>query len=85
MLNFTSTYYDNILSVIVASVKIYNHVPIDRSNVVNISQNRLSHHVFSVNVVVNIFHKGFFRVLVSSLQLLPDCVFFHFKVIVIIY
>ncbi len=56
MFYFASTYYDNILSVIVSPVEIYNHVPINRSNIVNISKNRLSHHVFSVNIVVDIFH-----------------------------
>lgn len=56
MFYFASTHYDNILSVIVSPVEIYNHVPINRSNIVNISKNRLSHHVFSVNIVVDIFH-----------------------------
>ena len=74
----------HVLAEVVCRVKVDNHVTINRPDVINIAKDRLAHHMLSEDVVVDIFHKCLFRVLVSFLKLLPNCVFFHLQVVVIV-
>lgn len=69
VLNLTSTYNHNVLTEIVCSVEVNNHIPVDLSDVINVSKNRLAHHMIPKAVVVHILHQSFLRVLIYSLQL----------------
>jgi hypothetical protein len=60
MLNCTSTYNDHVFGIVVGSVEIHNHVSVNLADVVDVAQNRLSHHMLTVNVVVHVFHQSFF-------------------------
>ena len=84
MADCTSSNDNKIFTKVVASVEVNYHVSIDLSNVVDVSQDRLAHHVITEHIEVNIFHEGFFWILVDGFQLLPYGVFFHFKVEVVI-
>mmetsp|Transcript_84400 Transcript_84400/g.116642 ORF Transcript_84400/g.116642 Transcript_84400/m.116642 type:complete len:304 (-) Transcript_84400:533-1444(-) len=79
----TSTDNDHVFTIVIGVAEIHNHFTVDLSNVVNITKNRLTHHMFSINVIVNVFHQGLLRVLVGSFQLLPDCVLFQFQMVII--
>ena len=85
MVDCSSSHDDDILTEVVSVVEVCHHVAIYLSNVVNVTEDGLAHHVVSVNIEVDILHEGFLRVLVSRLKLLPDRVFFHFEVEVIVY
>lgn len=69
VINLTSAYNHNVLTEIVCSVEVNNHFPVDLPDVINISKNRLAHHMIPIAVVVHILHQSFLRVLVNSLQL----------------
>lgn len=69
VINLASAYNHNVLTEIVCSVEVNNHFPVDLPDVINISKNRLAHHMIPIAVVVHILHQGFLRVLVNSLQL----------------
>ena len=60
VLNFTCANYYHVLSKVVSSVKVYNHVAINRAYVVNIAKNRLSHHMLPIDVVIYILHQCLF-------------------------
>jgi hypothetical protein len=60
MLNCTSAYNDHVFAIVVGSVEIHNHVTVNLTNVVDVTQNWLSHHMLTVNVVVHVFHESFF-------------------------
>ena len=62
-----------------------DHVTVDHANVVNVSKDWLAHHVLSIAVKVDIFHKGLFGILVCRFKLLPDSVFLEFNMIVVIH
>ena len=65
-------------------MEVHHHIAIDLSNVVNVSKDGLAHHVVSEAVEVNIFHQSLFRVLICCLELLPNSVFFHLEVIIVV-
>lgn len=54
----SSAYNNHVVSKVVGVFEVYNHVSVNLSDVVNISKDRLTHHVFSVNVIVDVFHQG---------------------------
>lgn len=56
MANSTSADNDNIFTEVIGLMEVDDHISIDLIDVINISQNWLSHHVLSVNVIVYIFH-----------------------------
>lgn len=56
MLDFTCAYYYYVLAKVVPSVEINNHVAVYRPDIIDITQNRLAHHVLPVDIVVHIFH-----------------------------
>jgi hypothetical protein len=60
MVNGTSAHNDHVFAIVVGSVEIHNHVTVNLSDVVDVAQNWLSHHVLTVNVVVHVFHQSFF-------------------------
>lgn len=66
MRDISSTNNNHIFAEIVSFVEINDHVAVDLSYVVNVSEDRLAHHVFSVDVVINIFHEGLFGILISG-------------------
>ena len=74
----TRANHDHVLTVVVASVEINDHVSVDLANVVNVAQNWLTHHVFAIDVVVHIFHQGLFGVLICCFEFLPNSIFFIF-------
>ncbi len=57
VLNFACANYYHILSKVVSSVKINNHITIYRADVVNIPENRLPHHMLPIDVVIYILHQ----------------------------
>lgn len=69
---------DHVLTEVVGCMEIDNHIAGDLPDVINVSEDRLAHHVLSINIVVHVFHQSFFRVLVSCFKLLPDSVLLHF-------
>jgi len=84
VVNGTGSNDHHVLTKVVSGVEVDDHVPVDGPDVVDVSKNRLSHHVLSVHVVVNIFHESFLGVLVSSFELLPDGVLLHLEVVVVV-
>ena len=79
MFNGSGTNDNNIFTEVISSMEVINHLSIDLPNVINISKNRLAHHMVTIDVEVDILHQSLFRILVYSLQFLPDCIFFHLK------
>jgi len=75
MLDCSRAYNDHVFTKVIASVEVSDHVSVNLPDVVDVSENWLAHHVISVAVKVHVFHQGFFRVLVSCFELLPDSVF----------
>lgn len=47
---------DHVLTEVICCMVINNHIASDLVDVVNVTQDRLAHHVFSVYVVVDILH-----------------------------
>ena len=84
MFNCTSANNHHVFTVVVVCMKVDNHISIDGVDIINVSKNRLTHHVFAINVIVDVFHKGLLGVLVYGLELLPYCVFFHFEMVQVI-
>ena len=78
------THDDDILAEIISLVVIDNHIARDLTDVVDVAENGLSHHVLSEDVKVDVFHEGFLRVLIHSFKFLPYCVLFQFDVVAII-
>lgn len=78
MANSTSADNDNIFTEVIGLMEVDDHISIDLIDVINISQNWLTHHVLSVNVVVYIFHKSLHVIIVSGFKLLPNGVLLHF-------
>jgi hypothetical protein len=81
---FTSPNYYHIVSEVVASVEIDNHVTSNAVNIVDVTKNRLAHHMLSVNVVVYIFHKSLHKVLIGSFKFLPNGFLFILQMILVI-
>ena len=75
MLDCSRAYNDHVFTKIIASVEVSDHFAVNLPDVVDVSENRLAHHVISVAIKVHVFHQGFFRVLISCFELLPDSVF----------
>jgi len=56
MRHIASSYDHHVLSVVVSGMEVNNHIACNLSNVIYVTENGLAHHVFSVDVVVYIFH-----------------------------
>ena len=56
MTDSTSAYDDDILAKVVRLVKINDLITFYLIDVIDISKDGLSHHVFSVNIIVNVLH-----------------------------
>lgn len=69
--------YHDIFSKVIGSMEVNNHVSLDLIDVVNVSKDRLAHHMLSVDVVVDIFHEGLHHIFVCGFKFLPDGVLFH--------
>ena len=80
----TCTDDDDIFAEIVSLVIVDNHVARDLTDVVDVAENGLSHHVVSKDVKVDVFHEGFLRVLIHRFEFLPYCVLFQLDVVAII-
>jgi hypothetical protein len=65
-------------------MEVSDHIAIDLANVINVTKDRLTHHMVSITVEIDVFHQCFLGVLINGFQLLPDCVFLQFEVIAII-
>lgn len=85
MVDCTGSHDDDILTEVVSAVEVCHHVAIDLPNVVNVTEDWLAHHVVPEYIEVDIFHESFLWVLISRLKLLPDGVFLHLQVEVIVY
>lgn len=84
VVDVSSSDNNHVLSKVIGLMKVDDHVSIDLMNVVNISKNRLSHHMFSVDVIVDILHQGFHVIIVGCKELLPDSFLLIFKSVLII-
>lgn len=78
------THNDHVLSEVVRLMEIYDHVTVDLVDVVDVAEDRLAHHVLTVDVVVHILHQSLHLVFVCRLKLLPDCVLFKFHSVVVV-
>jgi|LauGreDrversion4_2_1035121.scaffolds.fasta_scaffold306288_2 hypothetical protein len=56
MTNTAGAYNDDILAKVVRLVKINDLITFYLIDVIDISKDGLSHHVFSVNIIVNVLH-----------------------------
>lgn len=79
----SADHYD-VLSEVVALVEVNDHFTIDLADVVDITEDWLTHHMLAVAIEVDVLHERFLRILVCCLQLLPDGVFLKLEVIVVI-
>lgn len=57
----------HVFSKVVARVEVNDHLAIDLSDVVNVTEDGLPHHMVSEAVEVNVLHQSLLRVLVGSL------------------
>ena len=80
----TGTHDDDILAEIVSLMVVNNHITRDLTDIVNVAEDGLSHHVLSEDVIVDVLHEGLLRVLIHSLEFLPYCVLFQLNVVAII-
>lgn len=67
MINSTCPNNNDVLSEVVGLVEIHHHVTLDLIDIINISEDGLSHHVLPKYIVVHVFHKCFHVVIVSCL------------------
>ena len=84
MVNVTRAYNNHVISEVVGLVEVKNHVSVDLVNVIDVSKDRLTHHMLSVDVIVDVFHQSLHEVVVCRQQFLPYCIFFHLQVVLII-
>ena len=75
MINLACSADYDVLSEVVWRMEINNHVSGDLVDVVDLSKDRLAHHVVFVDVVVDTLHASLKEILVSCKKLLPNCVF----------
>ena len=73
----------HVFAEVVGAMEIHNHIAINFPDVFLHSENGQSHHMLSVDVVVNELHQCFFVVLVSVFQFLPDGFFFRLNGIMV--
>ena len=66
-------------------MEVSDHVAIDHSDVIDVTEDGLAHHVVAIDVKVDVLHQGFFWILIRCLKLLPDSVFFHLQVIIVVH
>lgn len=78
------THDNHVLTEVVSLMEVSDHFSVDLADVIDVSENRLAHHVFPVDVEIDILHEGLLGVLVRGLELLPDRVFLILEVIVVI-
>ena len=62
----------DILTEIVALMEVSDHLSVNFTDVVDVSEDGLSHHMIPVDIEVDIFHQSFLWVLVDGFKLLPD-------------
>lgn len=55
-----SSYNNHVVSEIIGVLKVDDHVSVDLADVIDVSEDGLTHHVFSVNVIVDVFHQSLF-------------------------
>ena len=84
MVYVSSANNNHVLTEIVALVEVNDHLAINLTNIVDITEDRLAHHMISKAVKVDILHQGLLRVLVCSFQFLPDRILLELQVIVVI-
>lgn len=60
MIDSTCAHNDHIFTEIVGCVEIDNHFTIYLSNVIDVTEDWLSHHMLTVNVKIHIFHESLF-------------------------
>ena len=85
VLHSTRANDNNVLSEVVPPVEVNDHLSVDLSDVVDVSEDWLAHHVLSVDVEVDILHEGLLGVLVDCLQLLPDCILLVLNMVVVVH
>jgi hypothetical protein len=56
MLYSASTNNNHVLTIVIGLVEVDYHISIDMIDVVNISQDWLSHHMITENVVIDVLH-----------------------------
>jgi len=56
VLDLASSDNNHVLAEVISRMEVNNHVASDAVDIINVTQDRLAHHVLSVNVVVDIFH-----------------------------
>jgi hypothetical protein len=76
MIDTTSPHNDDIVAKVVSPMKINDHITFYLIDVIDISKDGLSHHVLSVNIIVNVLHQSLHVVVIGGFQLLPDSVLF---------
>lgn len=84
MIDSASADDDNVLAKVVSFMKINYHVALYFIDIIDITKDRLPHHVLSENIIVHVLHECFHVIVIGSLKLLPDSILLHLKVIVII-
>jgi hypothetical protein len=84
MIHTNGTHDDDVFSEIVSLEIVDNHVMVDLIDVIDATEDELSHHFIYGDVIIHVLHQSFYVIVVVCFQLLPDGVLFHFKVIVVI-
>ena len=67
MIDIAGAYHYHVLAKVVALVEVDDHFAVDLSNVVDVAEDRLTHHVISEDIEVDVLHESLFRVLVCRL------------------
>lgn len=84
MAHTTSTDNADVFSEIVSLEEVNDHIAVDLIDVIDVTKDGLAHHVLSENVIIDVLHQSFHVVVIGSFQLLPDGVFLHLEVIVVV-
>ena len=84
MIDISSSYNDHIFAKVVSLVEVNNHIAVNLVNVVNVTKDRLAHHVLTIDVIVDVLHEGFHLIIIGCFQFLPYGILFHLQVIGVI-
>ena len=84
MVYVTRAYNNHVISEVVGLVEVKDHVSVDLVNVIDVTKDRLAHHMLPVDVIVHVLHQSLHEVVVCCQQFLPYCIFLHLQVVLII-
>jgi len=66
MINISCANYNHILAIVVRSMEVNNHVPLNLIDIVYIPKDRLTYHMILKAIKIDSFHKSFHIILICG-------------------